>query len=543
MKRIFLFLILILFVVNLSVKAKGGQGISYYKAGFPDVAKPLLLSEFSADTLTRSETCFYLGKIYFGENKLDSAALYFNKGLVGSKVDALNSIGLAMLKIKTNPKVAEQEIQNVLKLSTVKKNPDYYIAAADAYLVNGKIDDAINYREKAKNIKVKYALLAVLSGDIELAKKDVGAACSNYELAILYDANCKEAYIKYARAYKNVNTPLAIDMLNRLKQKEPSFLLVDKELADIYYSNNDFDKAAQMYDNYLKTGNSNAQDLVKYAMTLFLNKNYAKSLEIANLGLIKAPRNPGFNRLALYNNVALEKYDDAIKAADLFFNKSENPDISYYDYTYYGQALRATKQYDLAIDQFKKALKLDSTQVGFLKDISDMYTEKLDYTNAISSYMLYVNALGQDKLTSDVYFDLGKLYYSYANDKATATDIKKGILIKADSAFAKVVSIEPTNYRGSIWRARTNFALDPETLQGLAKPYYEQVLTIVEVKADARYNPVILECSRYLGYYFFLKKDYQQSKIYWNKILTIDPANDMAIKAIEGIDKSLKGKK
>jgi len=544
MKRIFLFFILSLFIVNLSAaQAKEAQGIAYYKAGFPQVAKPILLNEYATDSLTRSETCFYLGNIYFSENKLDSSEIYFKKGLVGQKLSVLNTIGLAMLKIKSNPKVADIEIQNVLKLPTSKKNPDYFIAAANAYLANNQIDQAIIYRDKAKSIKLKYAPLSVLAGDIELANKNVGNACSNYEVAILYDPNCEEAYIKYARAYKNVNTPLAIDMLNRLKQREPSFLLVDKELADIYYLNNDFDKAAKLYENYLQSGNSNVQDLTKYAMTLFLNKNYTKSLEIANLGLIKAPRNPGFNRLALYNNVALEKYDDALKSADLFFNKSDNPDISYYDYTYYGQALRATKQYDLAIDQFKNALKLDSTQVGFWKDISDMYNEKTDYKNAITSYERYMNSLSVDKRNSDVIYDLGRLYFSLGNSKTDSANVKKTALIKADSVFAKVISLEPTEYRGYIWRARTNFSLDPETLQGLAKPYYDQTLTIVEAKADARYNPVILECSRFLGYYYFLKKDYIQSKVYWNKILVIDPTNDMAIKAIEGIDKSLKGKK
>ena len=35
---------------------------------------------------------------------------------------------------------------------------------------------------------------------------------------ILYDENCKECYVKYARAYKNVNTTLAIEKLNHHPQ-------------------------------------------------------------------------------------------------------------------------------------------------------------------------------------------------------------------------------------------------------------------------------------------------------------------------------------
>ena len=544
MKRNFLFLILTLLSVNfLAVEAKDSQGIDYYKAGFPTVAKPLLLNEYNTDTLSRQETCFYLGNIYFSENKLDSAAIYFKKGMSGKEVSVLNTIGLAMLKIKTDPKAADVEIQNVLKLRTSKKNPDYFIAAANAYLATGLIDQAIVYQEDAKNIKSKYAPLAVLAGDIELAKKNVGNACSNYELAILYDDKCKEAYVKYARAYKNVNTSLAIEKLNQLKLKEPTFLLVDRELADIYYMNNEFDKAAELYGNYLKSGNTNSEDLVKYALTLFFNHDFAKSLEIANNGHLKSPRSPAFNRLALYDNTDLKQFDDAIKSADLLFNHSDNPDYNYLDYRYYGQALRETKKFDLAIVQFKKAIEMDSTKIDLWKDISDMYNDNGDYKNAISNYLTYMNLLPEDKKNVDISYNLGRLYYSLGNSDKDSADVKKSALLKADSVFAKVVTLDPTNYRGYVWRARSNFSLDPETLQGLAKPFYEQTLPIVEAKADSKYNPVIMECCRYLGYYYYLKKDFTQSKMYWNKILALDPTNDMAIKAIDGIDKTMKAKK
>ena len=549
MKRNFLFLILTLFVVNLSVfSALEDQGLAYYKAGFPLVAKPLLISEYSTDQTTRQITCFYLGNIYFTENKLDSAEIYFKKGLVDKDDNVLNTIGLAMLKIKTNPKDAEQQIQTVLKLRSAKRNPDFFIAAANAYLVNGLIDQAVIYQEKAKDIKTKYAPLAILMGDIELAKKNVGNACSNYELAILYDANCKEAYVKYARAYRNVNSTLAIDMLNRLKVKEPTFLLVDKELADIYYMNNEFDKAAALYDSYLKSGNTNAQDLIKYAMTLFFNHDFPKSLQIANDGLKKEPRNPAFNRLAMYNNTDLKQYDDAIKSADRLFNQSDKADFTYLDYRYYGQALSQTKQYDLAIVQYKKAIESDSSHVELWKDISDMYVSKKDYTNAISSFDIYLSSLKEDKLTSDVYYDFGKLYYSYGTSTDSISNesvagLKKKALLKADSIFAKVITLEPTNYRGYRLRALTNLSLDPDGVQGLAKLYYEQALKIVESKPDvARYNSVIIECSRYLGYYYS-KKDFIQSKVYWNKILAIEPTDEMANKALTIIEKAQKGKK
>ena len=46
----------------------------------------------------------------------------------------------------------------------------------------------------------------------------------------------------------------------------------------------------------------------------------------------------------------------------------------------------------------------------------------------------------------------------------------------------------------------------------------------------------------YLGFYYS-KRDFVQSKVYWNKILAIDPADEMANRAITIIDKAQKGKK
>ena len=565
MKRNFLFFAFLFSVsmlsltsVNAATSLSDGQGIAYYRAGFPLVAKPLLINEIATDSTTRAETSFNLGNIYFSENLVDSARLCFVKGVAANPLNSLNAIGLTMLKIKSDPAAAELEFTNILKLKQNKKNVDVYIAIANAYLFNDVIDKALIYQDKAKSIKPKYAPVYVVLGDIELAKKNVGEACRNYEQAIYFDDKCKEAFIKYARAYKNVNTPLAIEKLNALKVKEPSFLLVDKELADIYYSINNFGKAAELYNNYLQSGNSNVQDLTQYAFTLFLGGQFEKSLEVTKLGLVKASRNPVFNRLAMYNNVDLTaqyKIDKkesesqnanaaALTAADNFFNNTDNPKFTYLDYRYFGQALRDKKQIELAIPQFEKALQLDSTKTDLWKDISDMYSDINDYLKSIPAYNKYLKPISDDKRSPDMLMTLAKRYYGLGNDvKVIDASIKKDALQKADSIFGLVAQKEPTGYRGNYWRARTNSSLDPETSLGLAKPYYEQTATLVESKADVKFNPVLIECYSYLGYYYLVQKDNTQSLNYWNKILVIDATNTTAKKAIEGITKAIKGVK
>ncbi|MBP7212191.1 hypothetical protein KBA27_05090, partial [bacterium] len=152
-----------------------------------------------------AETCYFLGNVYFGESKKDSASFYYKKGLSFDAQSALNNIGLAKLQIKSNPTQAKEAIDNVLKGKN-KKNVDLILEAGRAYLENEELLATNDYLERAQKITRKYAPVFVLAGDIFEAKRDAGQACSMYEQAILFDANCREAYIKYARAYRDVNT-------------------------------------------------------------------------------------------------------------------------------------------------------------------------------------------------------------------------------------------------------------------------------------------------------------------------------------------------
>ena len=72
-------------------------------------------------------------------------------------------------------------------------------------------------------------------------------------------------------------------------------------------------------------------------------------------------------------------------------------------------------------------------------------------------------------------------------------DERKAALVSADSVFAVIAQAAPDSYLGNFWRARANSALDPETTQGLAKPYYEEVATLLESKNDSHYNSALIE--------------------------------------------------
>lgn len=439
--------------------------------------------------------------------------------------------------IKTSPEQASEQASNLLKGKN-KKNVDLVTSVARAYLDAGKLQDAETYLEIARKADNKDPKVSVLEGDIAFARKDVGHACQLYEQAIYFDPNFRDAYLKYAQAYKSVSPSQAIEKLQQLKAISPDCMEADKELAEVYYANNRFGKAAETYAKFIDTPIATEDDILKYAFALFLNHDFEKSLQVAEKGLQKNARHAAFNRLAMYNNVDLKRYEAAEKAADAFFNASDDADYSYLDHRYYGTLLNALKKYDQAILEYGKALKKDDTQIDLWREISDAYEQKNDYVQAIASYQKYYDALPHDTKTPEALFQLGRLYYGEGTSSDTLAvkpEDRQAALQAADSVFALVATQAPDSYLGDMWRARTNSALDPETTEGLAKPYYEKVANQLLAKNDAKYNAALIECYSYLGYYYLLKSDYPTSKEYWNKILAIDPTNATANKALDGI--------
>lgn len=440
--------------------------------------------------------------------------------------------------IKTNPEQAEEQFDDLLK-GKRKKNIDLVLTIGRAYLDAGKFEEAENYAKLARKADSKSAQVSIFEGDIAVARKDPGTACQRYEEAIYFDSNCKEAYFKYADIYRGANPQLAIEKLEQLRAIDAS-IDVERKLAEFYYSSNKFDQAAATYERFISSAEVTEDDLTKYSFALFLNHDFAKSLEIANMGLQRNPQHSVFNRLRMYDFIDLKRYDEAKSAADAFFAACKPEELTYLDYLYHGYLLSALKSYEEACVSFEKAIELNPDRTEVYKELSSCYESAGKYREAISSFNKFVASLEEDKKTPDLIYELGKLYYSEGTSTDTinyTVEEKAEALHQADSTFAKLAELAPDSYLGNFWRARTNSALDPETTEGLAKPYYEQVATLLEQKVleDNRFNRYLIECYRYLGYYYLVAEKYPESKEYWNKILAIDPTDAIATKALEGI--------
>lgn len=442
---------------------------------------------------------------------------------VQSQVDAIAKV---IKENKSNPEAVEDQVKDFVKEN--KKNAIALAGLGRAYL---DIKDTVNAKKYAKmavDRGEKDAEGYILLGDIEALGNDGGAAATWYQQATLMDPQDPQGYIKYASVYRKRSPELSVQMLEKLRAVDPSYP-VDAEAGHFFYGANKLDKAVEHYgkvdlnqlkDNYL----------TEYATAELLLANSKKSLEVALFGVNKNPRSAAMNRITFYNYTDLKDYKNALKYADALFNKSDSAKISARDYQYYGYAFMGDSAYDQAIEQFKKALEMNAELNDVRKQLSDAYIAKKDFTNGLAFYDEYLSKV--EKPSVPDLDGLAQLYMQQASSIDSMTTDKINAFKKADEVYGRIASESPSNrLYATLMRARINSQLDPESTQGLAKPYYEEYVQLAQTEnAD---NPkLLIEPYMYLGYYYIVKEDNATAKSYYEKILAIDPQNATATQAL-----------
>lgn len=449
----------------------------------------------------------------------------------GSKadVDAVKKI------ISNKPADLDKQMKPFYK--TNKKNADNLVAFGREFLAVKDTANAKTYANYALEAsKNKSAAAFLLLGDIEAISDNGGGAAAQYEQAIYVDPKNPDAYYKYANVYRKISPSGAVAKLNELRQQRPD-IAVDALAGRIYYMSNEFDKALAAYDKADKNL-MEERDLSDYAMAAFFKAQNQKSLDIAKFGLTKKPRHAAFNRLAFFNSTELKNYDDALMYADRLFNQSDSAKFSYYDYTYYGNALSGAKQPEKAIEMYQKALQQEdmdnkAKRAGVIKQLSDAYREKEDYPNAIKFYKEYLDNI--DKPSAN---DMALLAGLYMQQGSTLNgDAQVAAFQQADATYASLAEkFDGAAEYATFMRARVNGQMDPDQSKGLAKPFYEKLVELIGPKAelDATEKARLKESYHYLiSYYFIQKDDKATAKEYAAKMLTIDPENEIAKQVME----------
>ena len=536
----------IIFLSIASAFAAGNErGIEYYRAELFVAAKIFFQNQIEQSQGTDlAEAYYFMGKSYIGLEKLDSAAYFFQKAIQTSPEYPFGHIGEGLLALKKNDAISAADLFKKA-VGLAKKDPAVPVAIAEAYIEVNQYPKADEFLEKARSIKKNFSGIFVAEGDMLMLQGNVGEASGRYENAILFDPNNKVAYLKHARVYRTINPDLSLDILNRLVAVDPEYIPAYAELGDVYFKKNNYTKAIEAYRKFIEIPGVPVERLINYASLLYFTKEYPKSLEVINKVLEKDPENFVMRRLQFYDNFELENFALGLEQAKKFIQTGPQENLIAQDFIYYGRLLNQSGNRKAAIDALNKALSIDPAKVEIFKDLALAYEKEEDYSNAVTFYKKFIEN-DKNATLKDVY-NFGQMAYSAGNREiaqnrapaeiAADSLARRNYFILADSIFAQIVERSPDNYLGYFWRARANLGLDDsKATLGLAKPYYEQAAAKLEAMPEgASRNKYLIESYTYVVVYYYSKEDFTSAKGFAQKILAIDPQNELALQVLKAI--------
>lgn len=456
--------------------------------------------------------------------------------MFGSVAPAMAQDSKAIVEQATqiiNAKGADYEKQLKQLYKDNKKDPEVLVGIGRALLNAKDFENAVKFADYALARNGKYAKAFLLKGDVAVSKDDAGAAAENYQQAKYFDPKDPEGYYKYAMILRGRSPEEAVANLEELRTQRPDYP-VDALCGRIYYIAQKYENAEGYYDKVVDKSKMEDEDITYYAMSTWLLGKREKSIDICKTGLARDPRRAGWNRIAFYNYTDLKDSGNALEYADRLFNKSDSAHFIAEDYVYYGTALQQAERWDDAINAYNQAIvenKDNAKQIAIInKNLSDVYLKKGDFDNAVAAFE---KSMGGEP-TMDNLDNLGSLYADIASKKTQAGDQAgaEDAFKKADAAYARMGELFP-NYGNYVnyMRGQINANLDPDSKQGLAKPYYEALSTALEEKADKNSSELAMQKQAYLYlivYSYNVKQDKDTAKVYANKMLVIDPENEIA---------------
>ncbi|MCH5325979.1 MAG: tetratricopeptide repeat protein [Duncaniella sp.] len=537
--------------LSLIALAQGGyqDGVDYYNADRFNKAKSILEKTMNDPSTDKAVSYFYLGQLDLRDwtddildkdykADLAAAAENFNKGVQVNPAYGYNYVGLGEIALKNGNK-AEAEKQFKLALATDKKDAALVAAVARAYFEADPVayaKDIDKYVAQAlKASKNKEPKVYVLKGDIS-KDSDIGAAAGYYEQAIIYQEEAgsvnPEAYVKYSNLYRKVNPDFAIAKLVELNEKLPTSALAQSELAEKYYDNNQFTRAAEQYGKYMKNPNHFQLDEQRYSGLLYFGKRYQESLDVANQVLAQDPDNLYMQRMVMLNKKELEDFEGAEKAAAKLF-AHKNAKFTATDYATHAQVLAALDRPQDAVGAYLSAYELNPEKnKQMLVEVSDMYN-KLENDSLAVLYMQKYVDLGEASLTdynilSNRYKNLGLTLPEGSPERAqaAANGLKYLDLVIADAASKGNLY----RNRATLLMVRDGADMTPELLDTYNKMIEAYDAEPEKAEANAAgYKTAYLR----LGAYYMQQGDKALAREYFEKLVSIDPENETAIEVLK----------
>lgn len=519
------------------------EGEEYYKADQFANAKDLLVRSLSNPQTDKAVSNYYLGMLALRDNKDAEAQKYFNEGINANPEYAYNYVGLGAIQlVKGDEKQADVYFKDADKRS--KKDASLQIAIARAYdsVDPVKYEKQITkYVEKARKANANDADIYVFEGDRYKAQKNVGMAGNQYEYAAEKDPNATQAYVKYANLFTMVNPQYSIDMLSKLLSLNPNSALAQRELANAYYNNKDYAKAASEYGKYVRNPSHFKSDEDRYSFLLFYGGDYKKGYDFATQLLASNPSNFTAKRYQFMNAAQIQDLADKMvpMAESLLADHKADPKANRFaaiDYTLISDELAKAKRSDEAIAVLQEAIVEMPEMASFNKDLAMKYVDANNITKAAEAFREYVK-----KTEEPGYNDYNQqaTFSFYAGvENMNNPEVAKAFFNEVIENADKMANILPDNYKPKMLKgdvAKQTAASEDEAAMA-AQPLYEEAVALLEASPNPeKYARDAKTLYMYLGNYYVKKNNVAKAKEYYNKYLSLDPQNEAVRKYVDSL--------
>ncbi len=486
------------------------------------------------------ETWFYMGENFFANDRTDSAAAAYGRGVEVNPNFPLNYAGLGkVLHEQGKPSEAQVQFDKATELAVLKSNKytkeqiaATYREEAEGLLAgnNPNYDAALALLQKAIDLYPKDPEAYIVKGDalFERNPRDGSAPLENYKKAMeLEPLNAKPVARKAFMYYRANNFPSSIDEYTNAIKLDPGFAPAYRGRAEAYFKARDFDKATADMEKYLDLNTGSISARVRNAQFLFLVTKYDESLQE-----IQALENEGVQSMVLKRLKAFDltekgEYAAANTAMQLYFAEQPDEKVISVDYEYAGKIyqglakdtslIRSTDSaavisYDSkAAEMYLKAANMDPAKDYLYLEAAKAFTDAKEYGKAVSAMRQKVNSPRPE--VNDWYY-LGAM----AN--------RAKLYQTADSAWAEYITKQPNIYQGYLYRARSQAGMDTADVKTWsAKPYYEEVILKMKPVEQPTHKADLEEAYNYMGLYYLYNAanmDRAKSKCWFEKVSQLD---------------------
>jgi len=506
---------------------------------------------------TSGTASFYLGNVYMLQNNIDSAKVFYQKGLTGSEGARLNNIGLGLIDLDNGNAVAAEEKFTLATKDLKKKDVEEYIFIGRAYTysTNPNYDKALEYLNKAKLNNPQDAQLNLAIGNAQFGNMNQNEAYSAYRNAYSLDNTLLRAkmqlgvLLKGAKAYTE-----AIKAYDEVIALNPNYGPVYRELAETYYlwGRNEpskfrvnIDKALVHYEKYLTLTDYSIHSRMRHADFLVLAGEYKALEEEANKMIELDKVNPRIKRYLGFSAYQNGNYDVAIRSLEDFIATSGAKIIAL-DYQTLGFAkikkaigvdgkALDVALFDAGVLDIKKSSEMDANAIAMnISDIGKKLYELKLFKQAAAIYEIAVSNKESKNYVLDNFYLGNSLYFDNTRKDVVKPD--PVALQKADLAYATVIAASPKTQDAYLYRARTNSLLENDELT--IKYYADFVNVVTEKGPEELAKPAVVKKiieSYNTSAASFANTDKTKAIELFNKTLVLDPANQYALDSLKAL--------